>query len=148
MKAVIQRVSSAAVTVDGEVVGKIDNGLFVLLGVAKGDRPEDAEKLASKIAKMRIFTENGKLTKSVIDIDGGVLVVSNFTLYGNCSKGNRPDFTAAAGADEARELYRQFVDEIIRAGVKSCETGRFGADMRISAVCDGPVTIVLDSESL
>lgn len=148
MKAVIQRVSSAAVTADGETVGKIGKGLLVLLGVAQGDTPECAEKLAAKIAKMRIFSDNGKLTKSVSDVDGGILIVSNFTLYANCVKGNRPDFTAAAGASKARELYLHFIDEIIKVGVKNCASGRFGADMEISAVCDGPVTIVLDSESL
>lgn len=148
MRAVIQRVSSAAVNADGAVVGKIGEGLLVLLGVRRGDTQKDAEKLASKIAKMRIFTENGKLAKSVRDVGGGVLVVSNFTLYANCSRGNRPDFTDAAGADAARGLYEHFIEEIKKAGVENCSSGRFGADMQISAVCDGPVTIVLDSESL
>lgn len=149
MRAVIQRVSSAAVTADGETVGKIKNGLLVLLGVAKGDTPECTRKLASKVARMRIFSDgNGKLSKSVSDVDGGILVVSNFTLCASCSKGNRPDFCGAAGAEQARILYLQFIDEIINSGVKNCASGRFGADMQISLVCDGPVTIALDTDSL
>lgn len=148
MKAVIERVKSASVTVDNETVGKIGDGLFVLLGVEKGDTEKEAQKLAAKIAKMRIFSENDKLTNSVIDIGGGVLVVSNFTLAGNCRKGNRPDFVTAAGADEARRLYLLFIDEIIKNGVSVCQSGRFGADMTIDSVCDGPVTIILDSAAL
>lgn len=159
MKAVIQRVSSAAVTSEGETVGEIAVGLLVLLGVANGDTIENAEKLASKIARMRIFSNEsdnnadsdknkGKLTKSVIDVGGGVLTVSNFTLCGNCSRGNRPDFVGAASSSEARGLYLHFIDEIIKFGVKNCASGRFGADMQVSLVCDGPVTIVLDTDSL
>jgi D-tyrosyl-tRNA(Tyr) deacylase len=149
MKAVIQRVSSAAVTVSGETVGKINKGLLVLLGVAKSDTPELAEKLASKVARMRIFDdENGKLSKSVSDVDGGILIVSNFTLCSDCSRGNRPDFGTAAGAEQARELYLHFIDSVINSGIKNCESGRFGADMQISLVCDGPVTIALDTDSL
>lgn len=148
MKAVIERVKRASVTVDNETVGKINDGLFVLLGVEKGDSEKEAQKLAAKIAKMRIFSENDKLTNSVIDIGGGVLVVSNFTLAGNCRKGNRPDFVTAAGADEARKLYLLFIDEIIKNGVSDCQSGRFGADMTIDSVCDGPVTIILDSAAL
>jgi|WetSurMetagenome_2_1015567.scaffolds.fasta_scaffold523898_1 D-aminoacyl-tRNA deacylase len=153
MKAVIQRVSGAAVASDGETVGEIGEGLFVLLGVANGDTPQCAEKLASKIVKMRIFSDkdndNGKekLMKSVADVGGGVLIVSNFTLCGSCAKGNRPDFTGAAAASTARGLYLHFIDEIIKAGVKTCASGRFGAEMLISARCDGPVTIVLDTDS-
>jgi D-aminoacyl-tRNA deacylase len=149
MKAVIQRVSGARVTSDGETAGEIAAGLLVLLGVACGDTPECAEKLASKVARMRVFNdENGKLSKSVLDIGGGVLIVSNFTLCGNCSKGNRPDFTGAAGAAEARGLYLHFIDEIIKTGVKDCASGRFGADMQVFLLCDGPVTIVLDTDNL
>lgn len=148
MKAVVQRVSGAKVTVNGETVGSIDEGLFVLLGVSKEDTAENADKLASKIAKMRIFSENDKLTNSVIDINGGILTVSNFTLYGNCKKGNRPDFMASAGGKEAWPLYLRFVDGLIKNGVKKCETGRFGEDMKVQCVCDGPVTIVIDSNDL
>lgn len=157
MKAVIQRVSEARVTASGETLGAIGSGLFILLGVALQDTPELAKKLASKIARMRIFCDgnnnnnddnSGKLTCSVNDIGGGVLVVSNFTLCGNCRKGNRPDFTGAAKAGQARELYLNFIDELVKNGVKNCESGRFGADMQVSAVCDGPVTIVLDTDFL
>lgn len=157
MKAVIQRVSSARVTVGGETVGAIGGGLLVFLGVALTDTPESAEKLASKIARMRIFSNgnnnsnddnNGKLTSSVNDVGGGVLAVSNFTLCGSCRKGNRPDFTGAAKAEQARKLYLYFIDELVKNGVKNCESGRFGADMQVFTVCDGPVTIVLDTDSL
>lgn len=161
MKAVIQRVSGASVESCGELVGKIDTGLAVLLGVAKGDAPDCAERLASKIAKLRIFgkdsvkTEVGgdsagksKLDRSVIDIGGGVLVVSNFTLYANCSHGNRPDFLAAAGAEEALGLYSRFVGALRSAGVEKVECGRFGAQMELKLTCDGPVTIVIDSDSI
>ena len=149
MKAVIQRVSRALVMADGETVGEIAEGLMVLLGVANGDTPECADKLASKIARTRIFNDNkGKLSQSVTDIGGGVLIVSNFTLCGNCRKGNRPDFIGAMSADEARELYLYFIDKIIKSGIKNCASGRFGADMQISLLCEGPVTIVLDTDSL
>lgn len=149
MKAVIQRVSKAYVTADGETIGEIADGLMVLLGVANGDTTECADKLASKIARMRIFNDNnGKLGRSVSDIGGGVLIVSNFTLCGNCRKGNRPDFIGAMSADMARGLYLHFIDEIVKSGIKSCASGSFGADMQISLVCDGPVTIVLDTDSL
>jgi D-aminoacyl-tRNA deacylase len=149
MKAVIQRVSGARVVSGGETAGEIAAGLLVLLGVACGDTPECAEKLASKVARMRIFNDEfGKLSKSVLDIGGGVLTVSNFTLCGNCSRGNRPDFAGAAGAAEARGLYLHFIDEIIKTGVKDCASGRFGADMQVFPICDGPVTIVLDTDNL
>ncbi|HEX2937779.1 MAG TPA: D-aminoacyl-tRNA deacylase [Ruminiclostridium sp.] len=149
MKAVIQRVTRAAVSVGGEVVGGIEQGLFVLLGVAEGDTQHDAEKLAAKTAKLRIFCdESGKLSKSASDIGGGILTVSNFTLCGNCSHGNRPDFTAAAKAQKARELYLHFIDIIEQSGVKKSASGRFGADMKISAELDGPVTIVIDTETM
>ena len=149
MKAVIQRVTRAAVSVGSETVGKIESGLLVLLGVAEGDTDADAEKLASKVAKLRIFSdENGKLSKSVTDIDGGILTVSNFTLCGNCSRGNRSDFTAAAKAEEAKRLYLHFIDAVERSGVKNSASGRFGADMKISAELDGPVTIVIDTDTL
>jgi D-aminoacyl-tRNA deacylase len=153
LKAVIQRVSSASVTADGKTVGAIGLGLFVLLGVAVNDTPELAEKLAAKISRMRVFcdgnnnNDKGKLTRSIIEAGGSILVVSNFTLCGNCQKGNRPDFTGAASAEKARELYLYFIDEIVKSGVKNCQTGRFGADMQVSAVCDGPVTITLDTDS-
>lgn len=149
MKAVIQRVTHAAVSVGDEIVGEIGNGLLVLLGVAEGDTDANAEKLASKVARLRIFSdENGKLSKSVTDIGGGTLTVSNFTLCGSCSRGNRPDFTAAAKADEARRLYLHFIDSVEQSGVSVSASGRFGADMKISAELDGPVTIVIDTDTL
>ncbi len=124
MKAVIQRVSRAEVSVGGEVVGSTGRGLLVLLGVAKGDKPADAEKLAIKTARMRIFDDNtGKLNLSLTDIGGGALVVSNFTLCGSCSHGTRPDFISAAGFDEARQLYHHFIDSLQTSGIKHCESG-------------------------
>jgi D-tyrosyl-tRNA(Tyr) deacylase len=149
MKAVIQRVSHAQVTVGGEIVGSTDAGLLVLLGIAKGDTTEDAGKLALKIARMRIFSDDeGKLNLSLEDIAGGLLVVSNFTLCGNCAHGARPDFTNAAGFEEARSLYHDFMGLIQNLGITKCESGRFGADMQVSLVGDGPVTIILDTDSL
>lgn len=149
MKAVIQRVSSAKVETGGEIVGSIGKGLMILLGVAKGDTRENAEKLARKITGMRIFDdEKGKLNFSAADINGGILVVSNFTLCGNCAHGNRPDFMNAAGFTEARALYLDFVGALNKNGISKCETGRFGADMKVFLECDGPVTITLDTEML
>lgn len=148
MKTVIQIVESASVTVDGKTVGEISKGLLVLVGVAKGDTIEDCNKLAAKVAKMRIFCENDKMTNSVIDIDGEILLVSNFTLYANCKKGNRPDFMNSAGGSEAEPLYLDFKKALLANGVKNVETGVFGADMNINTVCDGPVTIVVDSSDL
>jgi D-aminoacyl-tRNA deacylase len=150
LRAVLQRVTAASVVTEGETVGEIGAGLAVLLGITHDDTPLCAEKLAQKIARMRIFTdiETDKLSRSVLDIGGGVLVVSNFTLYGNCVKGNRPDFTAAAGAEAARALYLHFIDEFIKAGVGNCQSGRFGADMQLLLQCDGPVTILLDTDTL
>lgn len=149
MKAVVQRVLSAEVETGGEVVGRIQKGLMILLGVAKGDTAENAEKLARKIMRMRIFDdEKGKLNYSLSDIKGGALVVSNFTLCGKCAHGNRPDFMEAAGFDEARSLYLNFVGALNNMGISKCETGRFGADMKVSLECDGPVTIILDTDTL
>lgn len=149
MKAVIQRVSGAAVNVDGKTVGRIGKGLLVLVGVAKDDTPQKAEKLSAKVSKMRIFEdENGRLSKSVLDIGGGILTVSNFTLCCDCSRGNRPDFTSAAKSDTARKLYLKFIDGIERSGVIESESGLFGADMKISAQLDGPVTISVDTDTL
>ena len=147
MRAVVQRVRRAAVTADGQTVGQIGAGLFVLLGVERDDRVEDAQMLAAKTAVLRIFSdETGKMCRSAADVHGGFLVVSNFTLYGACRKGRRPDFTRAADVGQAQTLYRAFV----RALGEACadlpvETGRFGAEMRIDTECDGPVTLVLDT---
>ena len=148
MKAVIQRVNSAAVVADGVPAGKIGKGLYVLLGVAKGDEKRDADVLAEKISKLRIFSDqNGKMNLSVKDIGGEVLTVSNFTLNANYVHGNRPDYFASADPITANELYEYFKSRI-GALVGSSECGVFGADMLTDMVTDGPVTIVMDSEHL
>jgi D-aminoacyl-tRNA deacylase len=145
MRAVVQRVSRAQVTVGGEVVGKIDRGLLVLLGVGIEDKESDADYLAEKIAGLRIFDDaDGKMNLSVTDVHGAVLAVSQFTLYGDVRKGKRPSFDAAARPERARELYECFVSAIRKAGLP-CQTGRFQEDMQVELVNDGPVTILLDS---
>ena len=148
MKAVLQRVSEASVKVDGETVGQCGAGLMILLGVAKGDTEEDARLLAEKILKLRIFCdEQGKMNRSVVDMDGELLVISQFTLLANYSHGNRPDYLESAPPAEAKALYEYFT-ELVRGGVRHTGTGIFGADMKVSLVNDGPVTIVMDSEVL
>ncbi len=149
MKAVLQRVTSADVKIDGNVVGKIDGGLMILLGVWQNDTKEDADKLIKKIPFLRIFEdENGKMNLSCLDKNGEILVVSQFTLCADCSHGRRPSFTQSAPPQEANELYEYFVSELKNAGVSKVETGEFGADMKVSLVNDGPVTIILDSKEL
>ncbi len=144
MKAVIQRVSHADVTVDGEVYGKIDRGLLILLGVGKDDDEKEAAWLADKIAAMRIFEdENEKMNLSVTDINGSVLVISQFTLYADCHKGNRPNFLAAGRPELAEPLYEYFVKLLRNKGLK-VETGIFGAHMMVNMCNDGPVTITLE----
>lgn len=148
MIAVIQRVYDAKVVADGVFSGEIKNGLYILLGVAKGDTQEDAMLLAEKISKLRIFSdENGKMNLSVIDVDGEVMVVSNFTLNANYSHGNRPDYFGSASPTEADELYEYF-KELMSKKVKKVASGVFGADMRTDMSTDGPVTIVMDSNVL
>lgn len=145
MRAVIQRVSRAQVTVNGELVGKIGHGLVVLLGVAGTDTESDADYLAGKIAGLRIFAdENGKMNQAAIEVGGGVLVVSQFTLYGDVRRGKRPSFDAAAAPEHARQLYEYFVQRIREVGLP-CETGRFQEMMQVELVNEGPVTILLDS---
>src|ERR1700704_1396532 len=145
MRAVIQRVSRAKVTVNGEITGEIGNGLLVLLGVATGDTNVDADYLAEKIVGLRIFEDpDGKMNLSVADTAGAVLVVSQFTLYGDVRRGKRPSFDAAAPPKQARQLYEYFVEKIRGAGL-TCETGRFQEMMQVELVNDGPVTILLDS---
>ena len=149
MKAVIQRVTEANVTIDNETVGKINKGFLILLGVEKGDTSLDADKLVKKIPVLRIFEdENDKMNLSCLDIDGEMLVVSQFTLCADCSHGRRPSFTDSAPPNEANELYEYFVSELKRVGVKKVDTGRFGADMKVRLLNDGPVTIILDSKDL
>lgn len=145
MRAVIQRVSEASVVVDGETVGRIDRGLLVLVGVSTADGFRDADWLAAKVVGLRIF-ENaaGKFDASVVDVGGAVLVVSQFTLYGDTRKGRRPSFSAAAPGPQAEPLYRRVVDAVAARGVP-VGGGRFGTHMQVHLVNDGPVTILLDS---
>lgn len=148
MKAVIQRVSSASVKVDGNTVGSCNAGLMILLGVAEGDTDRDAELLCRKILNLRIFQDDaGKMNRSLLDIDGEMLVISQFTLLANYRHGNRPDFLASAKPDEANRLYEYF-KSLAAKELKRVESGIFGAHMEVSLTNDGPVTIVMDSEVL
>lgn len=149
MKAVIQRVKYANVKIDGEIVGECGKGFMILLGVHSSDTKDDAEKLIKKVPVLRIFEdENGKMNKSLLDVDGEALVVSQFTLIADCSHGRRPSFTDSAPAQQANELYEYFVELLRQSGVRSVQTGVFGADMQVELVNDGPVTIILDSKEL
>ena len=148
MRALVQRVSHASVTIDGRIHGQIGQGFLVLLGITDGDTVDDAVYLADKTVKMRVFTdENDKMNRSLADVGGGLLIVSQFTLYANCKKGNRPSFTGAGAPDQAERLYEQFVERA-RQDVPHVETGRFGAMMQVSLVNDGPFTIWLDTDQL
>ena len=145
MKAVVQRVSCAEVQIDGEIVGRCGKGLMVLLGVAADDTPEHADIMAQKLAKLRIFCdENGKMNRSVTDIGGQMLVVSNFTLLADTSHGNRPSFTGAGDPLHAEELYTYFLSQMNGLNIPT-QSGRFGADMSVRIENDGPVTILLDT---
>lgn len=147
MKAVIQRVTNASVSVDGEVKGSIDKGFLIFLGVVQGDTSAQAEVLASKIAKLRVFEdENEKMNLSLLDVAGEALVVSQFTLCADCKKGNRPSFTPSAPPDIANELYLEFSEMLRNNGIQRVENGVFGADMKVSLLNDGPVTIILDTD--
>lgn len=147
MKAVIQRVLEADVKVDGKTVGEINKGLLVLLGVMEGDTEKEAALMASKIAKLRIFEdENEKMNLSVTDVDGSILSVSQFTLCADVKKGNRPSFTPSAAPAAANELYEKFNGFLLEEGVKSVEKGIFAADMKVSLINDGPVTIIFDTD--
>lgn len=149
LKAVIQRVTRASVTVDGEVVSTIGSGLMILLGVAEGDTERDAQALADKIAHLRIFSDSeDKMNLSLLTTGGAALVVSQFTLCANCSHGRRPDFFGAAKPDTANELYEYFCKRIKDVGVTDVQKGVFGADMKVELLNDGPVTIVIDSGDL
>jgi D-tyrosyl-tRNA(Tyr) deacylase len=146
MKAVIQRVTRASVEVDGRITGQIRAGLVVLLGVAKGDTEADLTYLAEKIPALRIFSdEAGRMNRSLAEIGGGALVISQFTLLGDTRKGRRPGFDQAADPDVAKRLYEQFVERLRRTTDLTIETGVFGAHMKIDLLNDGPVTFVLDS---
>jgi D-tyrosyl-tRNA(Tyr) deacylase len=145
LKAVVQRVSAARVLVDGEVVGEIGPGLCVLLGIARGDGEEAVERLAGRIARLRIFeNDDGKFDRSLLDVAGQALVVSQFTLIADTAKGNRPSFTDAATPDQAEPLYERFCAALRELGI-AVATGRFGARMAVEVLNDGPVTIVLDT---
>ena len=146
MRAVVQRVTSASVTVDGKLAGKIGAGLLILVGVSRTDNPEAASYLAEKIANLRIFPDSaGKMNLSLLDVQGSALVVSQFTLYGDTRGGRRPSYIQAAPPEEASRLYDEFVRAIRALGV-SVETGVFQAHMSVELINDGPVTILLDSE--
>ena len=146
MKAVLQRVTEASVRVDGEVIGSIGKGFFILLGVSDEDDEAVADKMADKICKLRIFEdENGKTNLSLKDVGGEVLVVSQFTLYADCRKGNRPSFIGAGAPAEADRLYEYFMEQLKVNGIKKVEHGSFGADMKVEIHNDGPVTIIMDT---
>lgn len=148
MRAVIQRVSEACVKVDGEVIGSIDKGYLVLLGVEEGDTEKEAQYMADKIAGIRLFEdEEGKMNLALSEVGGSILAVSQFTLMGDARKGRRPSYSTAARPEEANELYENFV-KLLRAQGFAVETGQFQADMKVSLVNDGPVTILLDSKKL
>ena len=148
MRAVLIRVKSASVTVEGNVIGKIGQGFLILLGVTHEDTEVQAVKLADKLTGLRIFEdENGKMNQGLESVDGQVLVVSQFTLYGNCRKGRRPDFLAAARPEVAIPLYEKFIQLIRDKGIH-VETGEFGAEMLVESVNDGPVTLVVDTDQL
>ena len=148
MRFVIQRVKHAGVAVDGETVGKIDEGYMVLIGIAKDDTRETADRLLAKMLKLRIFSdENGKTNLSLSDVGGQLLLISQFTLYADCRHGNRPGFTDAAGPDEANALYEYIIAEA-KKSVPVVEKGIFGADMKVDLLNDGPFTIILDSATL
>jgi len=149
MIAVIQRIAGGSVSVEGEIIARCEEkGLLVLLGVAAGDEEKDAQLLADKIAKLRIFSdEDGKMNLSVTDVDGGIIVVSNFTLLASYRKGNRPDYMNSADPETAEKLYEYFT-EYIKKYTEKVSHGQFGADMKVAIVNDGPVTIHMDSEVL
>lgn len=148
MRAVLQRVKNASVSVDGEVIGSIGEGILIFLGVADSDTEADMKYIADKMINLRIFGDDkGKMNFSVSDIGGELLIVSQFTLYGDCRKGRRPDFTSAGKPDFARSMYENFIEYCKASGLKT-EHGSFGADMQVELINDGPVTIMLDSKKL
>ena len=148
MKFVIQRVTESSVSVDGTVIGQIGKGFMVLIGVAESDTEEIADKLIRKLIGLRIFEdENGKTNLSLADVGGSLLLISQFTLYANCKKGNRPSFIDAGDPDEAERLY-EYIIEACKKTIPIVEKGEFGADMKVSLINDGPFTILLDSDTL
>lgn len=146
MRAVVQRVTSSSVLVENKVIGKINQGFNVLLGISQDDTSEDLQYIADKIINLRIFhDENDKMNLSLLDVNGEILVISQFTLYGDCRKGRRPNFMQAKGGEDAKILYEDFIKILKNSGLK-VETGEFGADMKVEISNDGPVTILLDSK--
>mgnify|MGYP004532542427 CR=1 FL=1 len=149
MKIVLQRVKNAQVKVDEKSVGKIEKGLLIFLGIGKNDDEKIADKFVKKICNLRIFEdENKKMNKSVKDINGDILIISQFTLYANCKSGNRPSFTEACEPQKANELYKYFKKMCSKELEKNIQSGVFGADMKVELLNDGPVTIILDSEEI
>jgi D-tyrosyl-tRNA(Tyr) deacylase len=147
MRAIVQRVSQAHVAVSGSIVGEIGLGLLIFVAVHRDDSDEKANRLASKILRLRIFPdESGKMNLSAFDIQASLLIVSQFTLYGNTAKGNRPSYDQAAAPEKALRLYKRFIDECVKSGLK-IETGQFQAHMNVHLVNDGPVTLLCDTES-
>ena len=147
MRAVIQRVLNSSVSVDGEIKGSIGKGFNVLLGVMQGDGEAQAQLLAAKISKLRVFEdENGKMNRGITDVGGEILVISQFTLCADIKKGNRPSFTDSAPPDEANRLYEYFCSKLLENGVSKVETGVFAADMKVEIMNDGPVTIIMDTD--
>lgn len=145
MRALLQRVTEASVSVEGEVIGRTGPGLLILVCAMQGDTEAEADKLAARIAKLRIFPDaGGKMNRSLSDVDGGALVVSQFTLAADTSRGNRPGFSSAAAPEDGKRLYEHFARAMAELGI-SVETGRFGADMQVALVNDGPVTIWIES---
>lgn len=146
MRAIVQRVSSSKVSVDGKVIGSISRGFNVLLGISKEDTIEDIKYIKDKIINLRVFEdENDKMNLSLLDVKGEILLISQFTLYGDCRKGRRPNFMEAMGGEEAKSLYEKTIESLKESGLK-VEVGEFGAHMIVDIVNDGPVTIMLDSK--
>lgn len=148
MRGVVQRVKKASCTVDNKIFGKINKGLLLFLGVGEGDEEKDLKYLVDKVLGLRIFSdENGKMNLSLEDIEGEILIISQFTLYGDVRKGKRPSFTRSCPPEEGEKYYNKFIEEVRNRGIKA-ETGEFGADMEIELINDGPVTILIDSEKI
>ncbi|KGN03459.1 tyrosyl-tRNA deacylase [Clostridium novyi A str. 4570] len=146
MRAIVQRVKESSVSVDGKTIGEIKKGFTVLVGISKDDTIEDVKYLKKKVVNLRVFEdENGKLNKSLKDVDGEILIISQFTLYGDCRKGNRPSFIEALGGEDAKKLYLDFID-MCKEEINNVQTGEFGADMLVSIKNDGPVTLMIDSK--
>ena len=148
MRAVLQRVTQASCTVEGKITGEINNGFLVLLGIEDADTPEDLDWLAQKIANMRVFEdENGLMNKALSDVDGSILLISQFTLFASTKKGNRPGFIRAARPDKAIPMYEEMISQLSALINKKVECGIFGADMKVSLINDGPVTITIDTKN-